>query len=192
MKKMIGWQEKRGNKYYQGVPLGQLKTVEGIFKMKKNAAEKLKELLKQAREDLDAAKKKKDAHALKVKSIGISNTYRNPATEKIAYIKAFRNHYNNYLTKLYKNKADRHGPKGVSAMTTRMINKKAPVGFSNHTSGIAVDFKTTEDGLGTLAPSSSHSAKWKKSWFYKWLSTNDTKYKFKKLRTEEWHWDYVG
>ena len=49
--------------------------------MKKNAAEALKKLLKQARADLVYAKKSEDPHALKVALIGLSSTYRDPKSE---------------------------------------------------------------------------------------------------------------
>ncbi len=187
----VKWQKNRGKTYYAGVPAGALVTVEGTFKMKSSAAVALKKLLKQAREDLAAAQKKNDKEALKVKEIGISSTYRDPEVDKIAYINAFRNSYNGFLALQFKDVKDRHGEKGLKAMTLRMINTKAPPGFSNHTSGVAVDFKTTQTGLGTLGPSSSQASLWKKSWLSAWLGKNDTKFGFRKLRSEEWHWDYV-
>ena len=187
----VKWQKNRGRKYFEGLSASQLSPVEGQFKMKPAAATAAKKLLKAARDDLKAAQAKNDINAKKVTSIGISSTYRDTTREKSAYLNAFKTHYNGFLSRKFTNIKDRHGAKGLAAMTVQMINKKAPPGFSNHTSGVAIDFKTTESGR-TLGPNSSQKALWEKSWFYKWMGDNDSKYGFKRLKTEQWHWDYTG
>jgi hypothetical protein len=73
-------------------------------------------------------------------------------------------------------------------MVKRMRKFKAPAGFSRHTSGVAVDFKTTEDNV-VLTADSNQNELWKKTWFHKWLVKNAERFKFKPLSTEAWHWE---
>ena len=80
-------------------------------------------------------------------------------------------------------------PKAVSILVAHYTGSKAAPGFSNHSSGIAVDFTTTE-GKDTLGAYKSQNARWKKSWLHQWLVTNAATYNFEPLATEAFHWSH--
>jgi LAS superfamily LD-carboxypeptidase LdcB len=83
-----------------------------------------------------------------------------------------------------------HGPAAQRHMLSTMLPVKAPPGFSNHSNGTAVDFKTSYDGVLYVADTSQHTG-WQGTWLHPWLVANARTYGFKPLSSEEWHWDHA-
>jgi LAS superfamily LD-carboxypeptidase LdcB len=75
-------------------------------------------------------------------------------------------------------------------MLRMMISFKAAPGYSNHSSGRAVDFSTVHQGR-KLTARKAQRHQWQSSWLYTWLCANAADYGFQPLSTEEWHWDYA-
>lgn len=82
-----------------------------------------------------------------------------------------------------------HGKSARTHLFLILADTKAAPGFSNHSDGNAVDFKTFHDGVRYEANRDQRAA-WRTTWFYKWLLENGPQYGFKQLKTEEWHWDF--
>src|SRR5205823_333032 len=121
----------------------------------------------------------KDAHALKVRSIGVKSGYRSPETDKTAWEQTFRTEMKSTQEKRAAMNGGELGEEALKFMVSEMTKYKAIPGFSNHTTGIAMDFGTNEKGLGDLGPSKSQKGLWRKSWFYQWLTTNGASFGFK-------------
>jgi hypothetical protein len=184
-----GSKDGKKREFFPGLSPSELEVVEGGHKLRKDAASACKALLAQARADLDSQKKKPDDHAVKVASIGIASAYRDPEHDLKAWEAAFGTSYNKTTALRKTARGGEYGDLAARDLARKMLPVKAIPGFSNHTSGIAVDFSTTEANE-TLGPKTSQKALWQKSWLYEWLRANAAKYKFKQLPSEEWHWDY--
>lgn len=74
-------------------------------------------------------------------------------------------------------------------MVSRMVVKKAVPGFSNHTRGLAVDFRTRQ-GEWTLRASSAQKDGWPNTWLHQWLVRHAATYNFEPYEEEPWHWDH--
>lgn len=175
--------------FYMGVPKDQLEEVEGGKMLHQDAAKDGKALLAQARADLAKQQAEKDVHALKVKSIGIASAYRSLTSDFSAWRDAFSTRYNKTKDERANLPGGEHGQEAFKLVLSGMKKYKAVPGFSNHTKGMAIDFKTKE-GKKTLSAKSSHKAGWQKSWLYNWLTSNAANHGFQPLTTEEWHWDH--
>jgi hypothetical protein len=204
----------------ENIPESELEIVEGKFKLRKAAARKCRELLIQARAHLatekaaflkkpkaDQAaeerndKKLKRVPILKVHSIGISSAYRPFEHDSALWHEYFREKYypTNYsrLSSLSRWEGGRHGWKAERLMVDFIAKRKAAPGFSNHTSGIAVDFVTAE-GKETLQAETghsntalkSHNQRWERSWLYRWLEGHKDSYGIERIETEAWHWEF--
>jgi hypothetical protein len=171
-----------------GLPESELLEVESGKKMHKSAAPDAKNLLDQAHADLAAAQTAGDKHALRVSEIGIDNAYRGMASEKSSWQKTFRKHYQATQKERAALGGGEFGDAAVDLLVKQMRGLKAVPGFSNHSKGLAVDFRTVEKGLGQLGPDSNQKSSWRKSWFWVWLVANHDTYNFSQLPTEEWHW----
>jgi LAS superfamily LD-carboxypeptidase LdcB len=178
-------------KFLSGLAAGQLEVVEGKYKMRKDAAQACRALLAEAKLDLKQQQAENDRQALQVTRIGITSAYRDPQYDKRAWERAFRKHFNKTKNLRMGLVGGEYGDKAVEFLFKRMRGIKAVPGFSNHTSGIAVDFLTIENNL-ELGANSDQKMLWRSSWFYQWLVENAARYKFTQLVTEEWHWDYKG
>jgi hypothetical protein len=183
-----------------------LEVVEDGKKLHKSAVPDAKALLVKARKDLKSQQAAGNAHAIKVKKIGIDNAYRGMGEEKDAWQKAFRTHY--ALTKKERStlKGGEFGDAAVRLLVFGrkripgkkdihgMIGTKAIPGFSNHSKGFAIDFMTIEKfdkRFERLGPNSSDEKLWKESWFWGWLVAHAATYNFKPLSSEAWHWDHL-
>lgn len=175
-----------------GPPKELLKEVEDKKKMHISAVSDAKALLAKARADLEAQKAAKDAHAIKVRMIGINSAYRSIETEKGAWRNAFLTTLKNTKPKRATLEGGEFGDAAVELLVKTMPQVKAIPGFGGHTMGLAIDFMTDEKGLGELGPSSSKKALWQKSWFWGWLVNHAATYNFKPQAGEEWHWNYTA
>lgn len=179
-----------GRKPFPGLREDQLEVVEGRHEMSKDAAEQCKLLLKQARSDLRRRKEEGSREALKVSDIAVYSAYRSVERDAAGWHNAFKKHLKATKNERAALVGGEYGDKAVDMMVTIMRKFKAPPGFSKHTSGVAVDFRTVEDNV-TLTANSSKNGLWKKTWFHKWLVKNAGRFKFKPLATEAWHWEHT-
>jgi hypothetical protein len=179
----------RVRKFSMGVAAADLVSIGGGQQLRKDAAPDMIALLAKAKEDLKAAQDAGDALAQSVKSIGVGNSYRDTKQDFGLWDGYFKQYYDD--TRKDREAADggEHGAKAVAIMVALYTGSKAAPGFSNHTSGIAVDFTTTE-GKDTLGSLKSQNARWKKSWLHQWLVANAATYNYEPLSTEAFHWSH--
>src|SRR5262245_3752390 len=177
--------------FFPGLPAGEMEVVEKGQKMRKDAAQACKKLLEKARADLKQKQDEGDELAQKVTSIGVGSGYRDPASDFKIWDDLFQQYYNETQKKREEMDGGEHGAKAVQFLAGYISQYKAVGGFSNHSSGIAMDFVTTE-GKETLGANKSQNPSWLKSWLHKWLVENAATYGFQPLTTEAWHWDYRG
>jgi hypothetical protein len=178
-----------GKRYYPAVPDAALQVVEGRFRMRKEAAQSCRALLKAARLGLEQAKEAGESLALGADGIGIQSAYRDFSEDSAAWEKSFRQHYAKTMTERSHLAGGRHGNEALAVMVRRMRKFKAPPGFSNHSNGTAVDFNTTQDRK-KLEALTEQKQNWRDSWLHAWLVKHAAQYDFKPLSTEEWHWDH--
>ncbi|MFL6255094.1 MAG: D-alanyl-D-alanine carboxypeptidase family protein [Pyrinomonadaceae bacterium] len=181
----------RGREFFPGLPEDQLGAVESGYKMRRDAAGQCRLLLEQARSDLKRQQEEGIREALEVSDIGVFSAYRSFERDRAAWLNAFEKHFKATKNERAGLEGGEYGDQAVELMVNVMRKFKAAPGFSRHTSGVAVDFRTTEGNV-TLDADSDQNERWKKSWLYKWLVKNAKKFKFKPLATEAWHWDYEG
>ncbi len=177
--------------FFPGLSADQMAEVEKGHKMQKEAAGACRKLLAKAREDLAAKQAENDELALQVKAISVGSAYRDPAQDFKIWDGLFSKYYEETKTAREELEGGAHGDKAVQHLAGYISKYKAAGGFSNHSSGIAVDF-VTKEGKETLGADKSQNPRWKKSWFHKWLVDHAGTYGFQPLSTEAWHWDYRG
>lgn len=179
-----------GRRPFADLPEEELADVEHGYKMHREAAGQCRLLLAQARSDLAWQKQRGNREALAVSDIGVYSAYRSVGHDTAAWRSAFRKHFNATRNDRAKLKGGEYGDEAVELMVRIMRKYKAAPGFSRHTSGAAVDFKTTDGGV-FLTADSNQNRMWKSSWFHEWLVKNAWRYKFKPLATEPWHWEHA-
>jgi hypothetical protein len=190
---------RRGKKQFSDIPSEELMEVENGKVMRKEAAAKCIQLLKDARESLGGEQwgppsnleaMAAQNHARNVRSIGIASAYRSHAYERRIWA---QDCFPKYYKETYARRGDAaggpHGEAAVQIMVRYFSPRKAPPGFSNHSNGKAVDF-TTKEGKLTFTANTSQRAGWRKTWLHAWLVANAPKYGFHPLASEEWHWDF--
>lgn len=182
---------KRVKTFFPGLAKDQMEVVEGGQRMRTDAAQACKKLLAKAREDLKAAQEAGDELALTVVEIKAGSAYRDPQQDFKIWDDLFAKYYRETQKKRDELDGGPLGDKAVQQLASYISQYKALPGFSNHTSGIAIDFITKEGEL-TLGADKSQNKRWKESWFHKWLVQHAGEYGFKPLATEAWHWDYRG
>jgi hypothetical protein len=178
----------------------ELEVVEGSFKMHTAAAADCATLLARARHDRDERKmfakykKPKDRTAadklvIAAGDISIASAHRSLQDDFSAWKNTFDTHFERTKDARAALAGGELGAAAVNLMVNEMYPIKAIPGYSNHTKGLAVDFKTTQGGT-TLGPNTSQKDAWSNSWFYHWLVANAADHHFTQLPTEEWHWDH--
>lgn len=192
MRRVYEAQVKRagGRRFFTDLPEEQLGDLERGYRMRRDAAEQCRLLLAQARSDLRRQKREGNQEALAVSDIGVYSAYRSLEHDRAAWRNAFRKHFNATKDDRAKLKGGEYGDEAVKMMVGIMRKFKAAPGLSKHTSGAAVDFKTTDGGV-LLTADSNQNRLWKRSWLHKWLVKNAWKYNFKPLSTEAWHWEHA-
>jgi D-alanyl-D-alanine carboxypeptidase len=181
----------RGGTFFPGLPEDRLNTVEAGYRMRRDAAEHCRLLLKQARADLKRQQEEGVREALEVSGVGVFSAYRSIEHDRAAWRGAFEKYFKATKDERARLKGGEYGNRAVALMVNIMWRYKAAPGFSKHTSGMAVDFKTTEGGV-TFVADSNQNGRWEKTWFHKWLAKNAKRFKFGPLATEAWHWVYTG
>jgi D-alanyl-D-alanine carboxypeptidase len=148
-------------------------------------------LLAAATTDLATEKGKKIPKAVACRSIGVGNAYRSPERD----FNAWQNAFAGYFADTAKQRAAlTEGPLGKQAediILKLLIRFKAAPGFSNHTAGLAIDFKTVQGGVA-LTTSHKQDTLWEASWLYGWLQKHGGTHHFTQLPSEKWHWDHTA
>jgi len=190
------------------------------FKLRKQAAEKCKTLLSEARAALKTeqaefhkkpkgeqealekeAKNKGEVIVTKVQSVGITSAYRSFEYDSELWHRYYHQKYYRLnhpeLAQIPASEGGLHGWKAVETMVDFIAPVKAAPGYSNHTNGIAVDFSTREGGVTLTAETGKskkglkkHNQRWEKSWFYKWLESHKKEYGIERIPSEAWHWEF--
>jgi hypothetical protein len=179
----------RARKFSMGVAPQDLMSIGEGQQLRKDAAPDMIALLAKARADLKAAQDAGDAQAQTVKSIKVGNSYRDTKQDFGLWDGYFAQYYEETRKAREAAEGGEHGPKAVAIMVAHYTGAKAAPGFSNHTSGIAVDFATVE-GKDTLGSYKSQNERWKKSWLHKWLVANADNFNYEPLATEAFHWSH--
>jgi hypothetical protein len=169
----------------------ELTWIEGKFRMRIVAAKQCGDMLIAAREALEEARSTGDEKALATAYVGIHSAYRNIAEDTAAWKKAFNQYYTETRNKRDAMADGPHGPSAINLLTNMMCNYKAAPGYSNHSNGLAVDFKTVYKAHELKAAKAQRAA-WRLTWLHRWLVENARSFGFQPLDTEEWHWDFVG
>lgn len=153
----------------------------------KPSAKAANDLLKQAAQDLAQEQAQGDEDAHRTKSLGVCSTYRSANTQFGLWDKRFHKYMHAFCAK--------HGLSieasviDPSKLAQYIGARTACPGYSNHQSGLAIDFATTVDNVELRAGSRD---RWTKSWFYQWLQENAAQYGFSPLNGEPWHWTHHG
>jgi LAS superfamily LD-carboxypeptidase LdcB len=168
-------------KYYEAVPAGELKKVEGDIQLRTAAADQCVAMVA-------AIRKAKPANV----SFVVASGYRDYEYDKGVWMRNFRRlYYPNTEKERAKLKGGKHGKAAVRLLARYISPRKAAPGFSNHSDGIAVDFETTDSGVPHKIDTSPASrAGWHKAWLHGWLVENAAGFHFYELQSEEWHWEY--
>ena len=123
-------------------------------------------------------------------SIGIASAYRTNAEEHAIWsVDCFPKYYQRTSAARGTAVGGAPGERAVQIMVDYFSTRKAPPGFSNHSDGRAVDFKTTQDGTSYTADTSQRAG-WRRTWLHRWLVEHAGEFRFHALATEEWHWDF--
>ena len=155
------------------------------FKMRLDAAEAVNDLLQAARADLAKERSSGDFDAVATKSVGVCSTYRSADVQFGLWDKRFIQYLDGYCAK-HDLTYEEVEP---SALAKHIGARTACPGYSNHQSGLAVDFSTLYDGAHLRAGSRD---KWVESWFYLWLLQHADARGFDPLKGEPWHWTFRG
>ncbi len=180
---------KRAKSFSPGVPAADLEKVEGGHRLHKDAAPDARNLLAKAREDLKAEQDAQGELAMKVTSIGVGSSYRDPQEDFKIWDGLFQQYYGETQKKRDDMEGGEHGPKAIAYTAGYISGKKAVPGFSNHTTGTALDF-VTKEGKDSLGANTSQNDRWKKAWLHIWLVKNAATYNFHPLATEAFHWNH--
>ena len=155
-------------------------------------------LLAAARADLAKAKAAGDLDARRTIDVGIGSGYRGSGEQREAWLSYFGGYYNRTRATREGLPGGPHSDAAVAYMLRPegsggfgLAGRIAAPGFSNHQSGIAVDFtqnRTSEKVR--ISTNKENRRRWSRTWFYGWLKRNAAAYGFMPYQKEEWHWEY--
>jgi LAS superfamily LD-carboxypeptidase LdcB len=178
----------RAKTFFPQVADAELEVVEGKYRMRKAAAKSCRALLVSARAALATDHARGDARARQTQSIGVTSAYRDYDYDAKLWRDAFKKYYDEMITS-HAFAGDELGVGAIDHMLNVLLPLKAPPGYSNHSNGTAVDFKTTHAGIQYTALKKQRHG-WRTTWLHPWLVINARTFGFQPLKTEEWHWDY--
>lgn len=128
-------------------------------------------------------------------SVMIASAYRSPAEDFKQWKKTYDQCLSDPDCRPKKSADGSYSDAAILKLAEKMRNRKAPAGYSLHTSGLAVDFSTPDPTTPKGAkerwlPTSTTEANrelWRKTPFFKWLNINAGQYGGAILNSEEWH-----
>lgn len=189
-RQVLHLQQRKGRAFIPPVSDGELDLIDGgPHRMRTAAAKRCGELLFAARSALAEKQAAGDALAKQTTLIAVHSAYRPFSEDELSWSQTFDKEYKLML----KNVAYKSEPFGRAAedyMFDIMRPLKAPPGYSNHSNGTAVDFKTVHGGVEYKSRKVQRAA-WRQTWLWPWLKRHAQDFDFKELKSEEWHWDYA-
>jgi hypothetical protein len=178
----------------------QLDTIAGTDILTRPATARAAEaLLAAATVALHAAQQAGEVDALRTVRLTVTSGYRDDSKQRRLWLSYFRKYYNQTRTT---REALPTGPHSDEALAYLMRSKKAggfgiggriaAPGFSNHQAGIAVDLWQERIPGHRISNDTDPAsrARWRGTWFHKWLVAHAAEHGFQPLATEEWHWEH--
>lgn len=173
--------------------LQEIKPKQGIT-MRKDAALACRLLLRKAEDDLLAQNKNNVGISKITKKFGIVSGYRSATKQFSNWRSFFENKYYPETRKLRAQKVGgEHSDSAANFLAAYIGNRLGSPGYSYHNDGLAVDFFAEENGIKLGANTDPKNiSRWRKTWFFDWLSKHAEKYGFfQNTRINEpWHWEY--
>jgi LAS superfamily LD-carboxypeptidase LdcB len=175
----------------------QLALIPGLpeqMKMRSVAANAAGDLLRAANADLQTARAAGHADALRTMRITAASGYRGRAHQRRVWLGNFVGYYNDTMEARSRIADGPHSDAALRYMLEvfQIPKRVAAPGYSNHQSGIAIDFQQVRV-RGQEVRNSTHSAavaKWHPTWFFGWLQANAARFGFEPYTFEPWHWEY--
>jgi LAS superfamily LD-carboxypeptidase LdcB len=142
-----------------------------------------------------------DQDALRTKRITATSGYRSSTWQRRRWLELFTKYYNQSRATRATLPGGPHSKAALAYMLRRKVDggfgvpgRIAAPGYSNHENGIAVDLYQIRTPNLPNSTADTDRAKWRATWFYKWLTDerNGLRFGFKQLATEEWHWEFQG
>ncbi|MET0454804.1 MAG: M15 family metallopeptidase [Mycobacterium sp.] len=158
-------------------------------------------LIAAANSALREARARGDRDALSTERITATSGYRTTARQRARWLELFPKYYNQSQAARERLAGGPHSEAAVAHMIAGKSDggfgipaRIAAPGYSNHENGIAVDFYQVRTPRLPNSTADHDRAKWRETWFYKWLTAegNGRRFGFKQLVSEEWHWEYQG
>lgn len=180
-------------KPFADLPQSALAKIAGTDKwMRSDAAEAVGRLLTDARQALSEAQNAGDADAKRTRGLGATSGYRSPKHQYELWRGYFPKDYAKTEQARLQAIGGEHGPAARQIALKETAQWIAAPGFSNHNSGIAIDFAQIRTPKSPIKNSSDATAlaRWRTTWFYKWLLANAANYGFQPYVREPWHWEY--
>ncbi len=189
------------------LPPSQLALIPGTgIKMRQDAAQALGRLLQAARADLardlqapagSEEVEARRARARRVEKLDINNAYRSASLQFAIWNRNFLRYYQATASERRQAPGGEHGEAAAEILRDYVGVRVAAPGFSNHQSGIAVDFALAlkpaprQPAPATrLAASMEQGDPWRQSWFWLWLKARAGEFGFVEYEPEPWHWEF--
>ena len=175
----------RRRRFVPDVSRDQLKPIEGRFKARSKAAEACRDLLQAARRDIRS-------QSVNVQ-IGLNSAYRSASHQFNIWQRNFPRYYRETRIRRQGMAGGEHGNAAVRFMVRYVGARVGAPGYSLHNNGLAVDFKNIEKGKRYRNSTRRSATKaWRTSWFWQWLQTNASRYRYFQNTSidEPWHWEY--
>jgi D-alanyl-D-alanine carboxypeptidase len=163
--------------------------------MRADAAEAAGRMIAAANGDLAAAARSGEADAARTLRITGVSGYRSNSDQ----YRVWRAHFEAYYADTSSARARLPGGPHSRAAVAYMLDefhiprRVAAPGWSNHQNGIAIDLKQVRTRGHAIANSTREEAKarWRATWFYRWLQQRARSFGFTPYAREPWHWEYT-
>jgi hypothetical protein len=187
--------QRRSGRPRRDLTKGERRRVAGTrVEMATAAAAAAGRLLEAANRDLVTARGTANPDAVNTIRITASSGYRGQEHQASVWQSLFKTFYNRTLGPRQALAGGPHSDEAVRYMLDvfGIPKRVAAPGYSNHQSGIAIDFwQERNPGKPVKNDSSTEwRAVWRKTWFWDWLNRNAATHYFKPYQHEEWHWEY--
>ena len=173
----------------------QLADVAGTdVQMASDAAARAGELLQAANQAIATARRAGSGGIGATVKVTAQSGYRGSDHQTRLWRAYFTRYYNETDRARSQLAGGRHSPAAVAYMLDvfAIPRRIAAPGYSNHQAGIAIDFRQVLKGTDRIRNSTSATAvaRWRASWFFRWLQENAARFGFRPYSAEPWHWEY--
>jgi len=179
----------RRRTFQPDVPASQLGPIENGLQARRAAAQACRNMLAAARQAIT----RDSAARGRVTAVGITSGYRSATRQFNIWQRNFPRYYRETSAARQRQAGGQHGPAAVTLLARYIGQRVGAPGFSLHNAGLAIDLTTTENGTRLAAgTSAANIARWRQSWFYRWLSANAGGFNFYENTAinEPWHWQF--